>query len=915
MPPTCSRCSRVNPADAQYCYFDGSVLDGHRASGPLNMGSQPFPTELRFPSGRACRNFDQLALACQQEGLAALEMLQQGDLANFLSGMGRPDLARVARDAAKAPNRARGLDLFLGALPSRVLQPGKLYVEPSEVNLGELKLGKDRQLSIRLVNHGMRLLYGSIVGKECVWLSLSEAPGTNQKLIQFVNELVLPLHVHGKYLAASSKPLEGRLVIETNGGDVTVVIRATVPVKPFPHGVLAGAVNPRQIAEKAKTSPRDASPLFESGAVARWYRDNGWNYPVQGAFSTGLGAIQQYFEAHGLARAPKVEISADRVILAGEVGELIEQQIEVRTQDKTYVYALATADQPWLKVECPPPKGRFAEVRIMVPSVPDQPGQTLSGRITVTANGNQRFDVPVMLTVSGWRTSGAVTPAAYTGEAIPHAIPISSEPFAPVGKTIPAASAVSSANVGVRADGETPTALKVGDADGNRPKRLRHLFPAGLLLLILGAMFVRDVFVAPRSGSLSKDDDVALLDSEPRLVLHVHDKPDVPDRQGRVVFNHPTMRFGLESHDPQDRLFTKRLMFDEQGRSNNTCIRVDGADYLFGEPPGRWREFKVRLGKDKKGREIDGFRSTWQIDEVPIQITQIVEIVPGQTSRLLDTCLVRYILENQDGRTHRVGLRFMLDTFIGANDGVPFTLPGSRELSDTSYEFASAAEVPDFIQALEREDLAHPGTVANLQLRLGGRIEAPERVTLGAWPNLDLLKREDFSKKFRGLINQHMTLWDVPVLSMKSIRTVDPRASADSCVVMYWTERDMRPKAGREVGFAYGLGSVATSAGGKLALTIGGSLVRGGEFTVTAYVTDPTRDQRLTLHLPDGMQIKDGNAERSVPPVAANAARSISTVTWKVTAAKAGAQSIRVVSNTGGEQSQRVVIRQRSIFD
>ena len=50
--------------------------------------------------------------------------------------------------------------------------------------------------------------------------------------------------------------------------------------------------------------------------------------------------------------------------------------------------------------------------------------------------------------------------------------------------------------------------------------------------------------------------------------------------------------------------------------------------------------------------------------------------MPGEQSRRLDTCLVRYVIENTDVRSHRVGLRFMLDTFIGANDGVPFTIPG-----------------------------------------------------------------------------------------------------------------------------------------------------------------------------------------------------------------------------------------------
>ena len=64
-----------------------------------------------------------------------------------------------------------------------------------------------------------------------------------------------------------------------------------------------------------------------------------------------------------------------------------------------------------------------------------------------------------------------------------------------------------------------------------------------------------------------------------------------------------------------------------------------------------------------------------------------------------DTCLVRYRIHNKDGRPHTVGLRFLLDTFVGDNDGVPFLLPGSQQLCSTSREFNSPAEVPAFLES------------------------------------------------------------------------------------------------------------------------------------------------------------------------------------------------------------------------
>ena len=142
---TCSKCSRANPADASYCFYDGAVLGGSRGSGPVSVGSQPFVTPFVFPTGRQCRNFDELAVACQNEWSAARDLLQQGFLESFFGGLGRSDLALAARESARFPDRDRGLDQMLGKLPGQALEPPKLFVAPQEVNLGTLRVGDDQQ--------------------------------------------------------------------------------------------------------------------------------------------------------------------------------------------------------------------------------------------------------------------------------------------------------------------------------------------------------------------------------------------------------------------------------------------------------------------------------------------------------------------------------------------------------------------------------------------------------------------------------------------------------------------------------------------------------------------------------------------------------------------------------------------------
>jgi hypothetical protein len=219
-------------------------------------------------------------------------------------------------------------------------------------------------------------------------------------------------------------------------------------------------------------------------------------------------------------------------------------------------------------------------------------------------------------------------------------------------------------------------------------------------------------------------------------------------------------------------------------------------------------------------------------------------------------------------------------------------------------DFDRPEAVPDFLQALEHEDLKNPGTVAQVQLRLGDRVEAPARVTLGAWPGVEL------QKQGHPACQQNQTRWQVPVLSMKAL------TPADSAVVLYWPEQELPPGSTRTLGFAYGLGNLASAeGGGQLAVTVGGSLTVGSPFSVTAYVREPAPGQRLILQLPEGLEIASGLADQVVPRVSAEARSRNSPVNWRVKALRPGSFVLKVQSSTGVAQTLQVRITQQRIFD
>src|SRR5262249_26310683 len=159
----------------------------------------------------------------------------------------------------------------------------------------------------------------------------------------------------------------------------------------------------------------------------------------------------------------------------------------------------------------------------------------------------------------------------------------------------------------------------------------------------------------------------------------------------------------------------------------------------------------------------------------------------------------------------------LLDTMIGDNDGVPFTIPGVPGLVSTFKNMVDP-EIPDFIQAQESSKLDAPGVVVQMNLRLGGKTEPPSRVLLTQWPDRPGLWEYDVSPKNIG---------------------------SDSCVVLYWDRAELAPGKHRDIGFSYGLGNVTST--GKVGILNPSPITVGEAFAVVALISDAKSGQSATL--------------------------------------------------------------------
>jgi hypothetical protein len=293
-------------------------------------------------------------------------------------------------------------------------------------------------------------------------------------------------------------------------------------------------------------------------------------------------------------------------------------------------------------------------------------------------------------------------------------------------------------------------------------------------------------------------------------------------------------------------------------------------------------------------------------DKVEVRISQTVELVRGEQTNLYDTVLVKYHLTNLDGSPHTVGLRFLLDTLIGQNDGVPFLIPPMAKASShmvDSMEIFQGPNIPDFIRALETENLDDKNTtVAELNVRLAS-CEPLERLVICRWPD------------------NSETRWDWPFRAMND----PPGREKDSCVAMYWADRAMKPREERTLGFTYGLGQIyGESSGGsadgggggsagKMRLLTAGSYKVGRAFTATLYVRGETLvGQKISLDLPPGLVLVDGqSAEQAVPRMGPEGYTQVS---WRVRSERTGKFTLK--ANLAGADSRREVnVTQSSLFD
>jgi hypothetical protein len=286
--------------------------------------------------------------------------------------------------------------------------------------------------------------------------------------------------------------------------------------------------------------------------------------------------------------------------------------------------------------------------------------------------------------------------------------------------------------------------------------------------------------------------------------------------------------------------------------SSATTIRVDGVDH--------WNYSKNTFGTViTPPSDVDAVtnESVWDIDG-KVKVTENLKIIKGDSGND-DTLQIAYTALNQDTVAHDVGVRVMLDTMLGDNDGAPFRIPEVGEVTmETEFTGANVPLYWEAFESLTNGDSAKArGTLLNSE-------DMPTRIVFADWTRIN------------------DTPWDF---------TIDPTnlVTGDSAVGVYWEPVSVQPGQSITRTTFYGLSGMAVN--GNVALSMPGALtVENGSympnpFPVTAYVSNSgtlaMTGVTATLTLPAGLTLESGNLTQTIGTVAVGDSQQIS---WSVVA-------------------------------
>ncbi len=215
-----------------------------------------------------------------------------------------------------------------------------------------------------------------------------------------------------------------------------------------------------------------------------------------------------------------------------------------------------------------------------------------------------------------------------------------------------------------------------------------------------------------------------------------------------------------------------------------TSVKIDGIEYQFGAG-GVW----VISPCEQGGNLV----ASWEIDSVVI--TQTLSLVRNSSTGRDDNLQITYKVDNNDTVSRDIGVRVMLDTMLGTNDGAPFYVLGTGEVR-TETEWINPPDLlPQYFQVFDNFD---DPTVFSMFSITGIGFSDPDHLILGYWP------------KAGNTWDYTLGIPPVDFLDYDGDGTITGSCpDSDSAVMVYWDPVTFAAGESKTYGMGYGLGEMS----------------------------------------------------------------------------------------------------------
>lgn len=271
-----------------------------------------------------------------------------------------------------------------------------------------------------------------------------------------------------------------------------------------------------------------------------------------------------------------------------------------------------------------------------------------------------------------------------------------------------------------------------------------------------------------------------------------------------------------------------------------TTIRINGEDWVFGGAASKRAGASGKYGDAVAKPAVKGSSivTTYMLGQ--IRATQDLSFAKNQMTGYYDTARIAYTLRNEGSAPAKVGLRLMLDTMLGRNDGAPLRAGEAAIESDAGF---AGSQIPDFWQAFD--SLTDPSITSQASLR-GRDLTPPSRAVFSNW----------------GAFADN--LWDIRLVPGRDF-TREGEFDLDSAAAMYWDELTIQPGSQVTLVTYYGLGGITVAPGElSMGLAVPAELETSAEgqqsaFTAIAYIQNtgkgPALDVKVSIELPKGLEL------------------------------------------------------------